>query len=345
MNTLVTPLLGTVLLLTPGLLSGAAHGQSGAGSTSGTRMLRTPLPSSGPVPTIVPSGATAPFNADDDSRTIEWRGVIESLRKQHFRPGRRAEQRAEGLVELQAITDHAAFQPMIEILQDEKDDVRLALLEHFAVQGSAGQAALAWIAVHCDDKAFRYEATLRIDAPVDSSVLVILDHALRDTRHATVSNAASLANALDIYETIPLLIFNQATQDEYEKNGDLAWIAIGTQVSYVQDLVPVVGNGSAAFNPVVGHVYEGTVLAIQDAVVVVYRTEVHTALVNLSTRDWGRSTEHLGWDMKQWWTWYNDQYVPHKIAQAEAGRRDGHVGALLDDLERRQDEDGSLRPD
>ena len=129
------------------------------------------------------------------------------------------------------------------------------------------------------------------------------------------------------------------------ENGDLAWIAIGTQVSYVQDLVPVVGNGSAAFNPIVGHVYEGTVLAIQDAVVVVYRTEVHTALVNLSTRDWGRSTDHLGWDMKQWWTWYNDQYVPHMIARARSGRHDGRVGALLDDLERRTSDNGSLKRD
>ena len=223
---------------------------------AGSGVLERPLPSSGAVPSIVPGGASAPFNRDDDTRTVEWRGVIEGLVREFFRPGRRAEQRAEGIAELLEIEDHAAFQPMIEILQDQRDDVRLALLGHFTGSGAAGQAALAWIAVHCEDEAFRYEATLRIDQPVDPSVL-ILDHALRDTRHATVSNAASLANALDIYETI-LLIFNQATQDEYEKSDRTDR---DRTRSLVQDLVPVVGNGSAAFNPVVGHVYEGTVLA------------------------------------------------------------------------------------
>ena len=163
-------------------------------------------------------------------------------------------------------------------------------------------------------------------------MLAVLDHALRDTRHAVVSNAASLANAINAIETIPLLIFNQATTDDYSDTGDLAWIAIGTQMSYVQDLVPVVGDGAGAFNPIVGTILEGTVLAIQDAIVVVYRTEVHFALRNLTTRDWGRPTDHLAWDMKQWWHWYNDEYVPYKRAQAQEQEREQHVTELLDGL-------------
>lgn len=295
-------------------------------------VLRTPLPDKGPVPSITPEADRVSLAGTDDARTREWHGIIEAIQKQHFRSGRRPEQRAEGIRELQRIDDYAAFQPMIEVLAGEKDDVRVAMLEHFSAHDDAGQAALAWTAIYADDKALRYEATLRLATPASPSVLAVLDHALRDTRHAVVSNAASLANALNAIETIPLLIFNQATVDDYSDEGDLAWIAIGTQISYVQDLVPVVGGGSGAFDPIVGTILEGTVLAIQDAIVVVYRTEVHFALRNLTTRDWGRPTDHLAWDMKRWWTWYNEEYVPYKQAQARETQREQQVTDLLDGL-------------
>lgn len=280
-------------------------------------ILETRLPDRGPVPSMVP-GDVDSIEAPDARRSREWAGIVRSIRRAHFGDERRAERRQEGLDQLREITDSAAFQPMIEALQSEDDDVRLALIEHFAGQGEAGQAALAWIAVHAEDRPFRHEATLRMTPPVGDPVLAVLDRALRDTRHTVVSNAATLANALDVFEAIPLLIFNQATSDEYEDTGDLAWIAIGTQISYVQDLVPVVGSNVGAFNPIVGTVTQGSVLAIQDAVVVVYRTEVHVALNSLATRDWGRPTDHLGWDMRQWWAWYNEEYVPHRLARAEA---------------------------
>ncbi|MDG2031100.1 MAG: hypothetical protein P8J45_08855 [Phycisphaerales bacterium] len=299
-------------------------------------ILETMLPASGPVPSMTPHRTRLPLAMPDGDRSREWRAILKSMQKKHFRSIRRENVRLEGIAELRKITDSAAFQPMFEILEGEKDDVRSAMLEHFSTQGEAGQAALAWVAIHAEDKALRHAATLLMVTPVGNAVLSIMDHALRDTRHAVVSHAATLANALDIIEAIPLLIFNQATQDDYDGDtGDLAWIAVGTQKSYVQDLVPVVGNNVGAFNPIIGTVAEGFVLAIQDAVVVVYRTEVHFALRNLSTRDWGRSTDHLGWDMKQWWTWYNDEYVPYKRAQAAAEPSAGSaigVAELVDRL-------------
>jgi hypothetical protein len=279
-------------------------------------ILETMLPTSGPVPSMTPHRTRLPLAMPDGDRSREWLAILQSMQKKHFRSIRRDDVRKEGIDELKRITDSAAFQPMFEVLQNEKDDVRVAMLEHFSSQDASGQAALAWVAIHAEDKTLRHAATLLLVTPVGNAVLSILDHSLRDTRHAVVSHAATLANALDVFEAIPLLIFNQATQDDYDGDtGDLAWIAVGTQTSYVQNLVPVVGNNVGAFNPIIGTITEGFVLAIQDAVVVVYRTEVHFALRNLSTRDWGRSTDHLGWDMKKWWTWYNDEYVPYKRAQ------------------------------
>lgn len=295
-------------------------------------ILRTKLPDHGPVPTIAPGREPVPLQRTSSERTREWHGIIQSIEDTYLRKGRSRQKRDEGIAELRAINDPAAFQPMFEVLQDQEDDVRRAMLEHFQQAGDAGQAALAWTAIFAEDSALRYESTLRIQAPASSSVLAVLDGALRDTRHAVVSNAATLANALNVIDAIPLLIFNQATVDDYSDTGDLAWIAIGTQISYVQDLIPVVGSGSGAFDPVVGTILEGTVLAIQDAIVIVYRTEVHYALRTMASRDWGQSTEHLGYDMKRWWTWYNEEYVPYKQAQAREAQREQQVTDLLDGL-------------
>lgn len=320
-----------IILISAGLCNTVAFAQEVPG------ILRTPLPSSGPVPSIAPAREPVPLARSDSERTREWRGIIESIKRKHFRKGRTAEVRAEGIEEIRNIDDSAAFQPMFELLQDQEDDVRLAMLDHFSQSDSAGQAALAWTAIFSDDAALRYEATQRITTPVLPSVKAVLDGALRDTTHSVVSNAASLANALNVLDTIPLLIFNQATVDDYSDSGDLAWIAIGTQVSYVQDLIPVVGSGSGAFDPVVGTILEGTVLAIQDAVVIVYRTEVHFSLRAMVSRDWGQSTEHLGYDMKKWWSWYNNEYVPFKQAQAQESQRTQRVDDLLRGLESSRD--------
>lgn len=296
-------------------------------------ILQTPLPERGAVPSIAPGRDPVPLSRSDSKRTREWHGIIDSIKKKYFRSGRSALERAEGIEELRRIDDSAAFQPMFELLEGEDDDVRLAILEHFSANDSSGQAALAWTAIFAEDSALRYEATRRIATPPDAAVLAVLDGALRDTRHAVVSHAASLANALDVLDAIPLLIFNQATIDDYSDTGDLAWIAIGTQISYVQDLIPVVGAGSGAFDPVIGTILEGTVLAIQDAIVIVYRTEVHFALRSMTTRDWGKPTEYLGYDMKRWWQWFNEEYVPYKQAQALEAKREQRVDDLLDGLE------------
>ncbi len=40
----------------------------------------------------------------------------------------------------------------------------------------------------------------------------------------------------------------------------------------------------------------------------------------MTTRDWGRPTDHLGYDMGRWWAWYNDEYVPYKNAQVRAAQ-------------------------
>ena len=292
-----------------------------------------PLGETGAVPNMASQqGVPSSGAAGDRQRSRRWRGEIEELRGRHFGLRGRNQLRAEGLAKIRLITDHAAFQPMFEVLQGEDDDVLVTMLDHFAAQGDAGQAALAWIAIHGGSSALRYEATLRMTRPACHSVLVILDQELRDTRHAVVSNAAMLANALDVFEAIPLLIFNQVTHDPYVEGTDRSFIASGTQISYVQNIVPVVGRGGVIQKPIVGVVGSGTVLEIGDGIATNYRHDVHESLVSLSTRDWGRSTGFLGWDMRGWWSWYNDDYVPFKREQSRLNRQSSGLDELLREL-------------
>jgi hypothetical protein len=229
---------------------------------------------------------------------------------------------------------------MLEVLNSEQDDVRLMMLEHFLANGDAGQAALAWAAIYSRDNSLRYEATVRLKRPACRSVLAVIDGSLRSKNDDVISNAATLANALDVFEAIPLLIYAQSVpEDGNESNagsggGGNAWIATGQQMSYIADLVPVVGNGVAAYRPIIGTITEGSVFQVDDVVVTIYRREVHVALVSLSTRDWGQSTESLGYDRSRWRAWHDQHYQPFRAERARRKRLEAEVEALAEEIRR-----------
>ena len=294
--------------------------------------LLTPLPETGGIPSIYdelygPSEAELNHRA----RQREYRKQLRLLERKHFRT-KVEKVRAEGIEEIKEFTDPAAFKPLIEEFEDQKDDVRLAVLDHFAEQGEQGQAALAWVAIYDKDPAIRNEASMRMKLDPGQPVLKVLDRGLRSNVHEVANAAGALAGTLNALDTIPLLIAGQATADDRpDDQGDLAWIAIQTQTAYVQGLRAVAGNNSGAFEPIVGILNEGTVMRVMDAVVVVYRTEVNRSLVNLTSNDWGQSTEHLGYNINDWWNWYNDTYVPYKNAQyqlEQAREKAGMTGPL-----------------
>ncbi|MBM4113833.1 MAG: hypothetical protein FJ253_10790 [Phycisphaerae bacterium] len=241
---------------------------------------------------------------------------LQQLADRYFRTAR-DEERARGIAALRTFTDPASFRPMLETMEREQPDVKLAMLDHFSEQGEAGQAAIALAAIRDRDKAFRHQATTRLRRPVADSVVRVVDDSLRDTKHEVVNNAGLLAGNLNILSAIPPMIFAQVADDQVQGQGDLAWIAIGTTKTYVANVVPIVGDNSGAFAPVIGAIYEGVLLRVQDAVAYSYRTDLHEQLVAMTTADFGESTEHLGYDMREWWVWFNTRYVPFKQRQAE----------------------------
>lgn len=280
--------------------------------------LLRPIPDRGSVPRI--PGADPSLTSQRLQRRPEHRAAaaaIEAIRRRHFGSQRVESNRREGIDRLRDHRDAAALLAMHAALRREADDVRLAMLDHFERQGSAGQAALSFVAIHEPDAALRGEAVRRLRIPADPGALAMLDEALRDRRHEIVNRAGLVAGHLQAIEAIPHLIFAQVSADPVREQGDLAWIAIGTQVSYVADLVPVVGAGVGAFQPVVGTIYEGVVLQVQDAVAYTYRSDVHHSLVALTSWDFGESTERIGFDPRAWRRWFNEVYLPFNLARRE----------------------------
>ncbi len=298
-----------------------AQPEPGAADRDPRYGILSPIPDRGGVPPIVdmltrPSEGQLALQA----RSRQFTRQIRAIRHEYLGKIKVPPVRAQGLAQLREFTDPTAFMPLIRELTGEADDVRLGLLDHFATLGDDGQAALGWLAIYDHDPAIRHEALTRMVSPAGPPVLNVLDQALRQHRHEIANNAGFVAGALNALETIPLLIFAQATADPVDSQGDLAWIAIETQLAFVQRIEAVVGDGAGGFRPILGIVTEGVILRVVDAVAINYRTEIHRSLVAMTTNDWGHSTEHLGYDMGRWRTWYNEDYLPLKREQARLAR-------------------------
>jgi hypothetical protein len=280
----------------------------------------SPIPSKGPVPPMVEPDAAIEQEHEIRAKRRQYERQVKTIANKHFGSVKVEAIRVEGLAKLKEFTDPASFRPMFEVVADEKDDVRLSVLDHFQSQGEGGHGALAWVAIHAEDASMRHEATKRIPTPASTPVMRELDSALRSPKHAVANNAGALAGSLHVVSAIPLLIFAQATEDSAprEGQGDLAWIAIQTSTAFVSNVQPVVGDGAGGFAPVIGVVREGVLMRVHDAVVVNYRMDIHHALVNMTSTEMGEPTERLGYNMREWWAWYNDEFVPRYNAKHAA---------------------------
>lgn len=305
-----------VCVVGPALAAGEARSPPAWQQDDPRYGLLSPLPETGGIPPIVELlGDPGPDELERRRRQRAYQKQIRRIAHEYLGPIRVPETRARGLEALSELTDPLAFMPMIEALAGEADDVWLALLDHFADQGDEGQAALAWVAIHDRHAAIRAEAGRRLVRPAEAPVLGVLDRGLRSPHDEVANRAGLVAGAVDALQAIPLLIFAQAAPGADEPRGDLAWIAIQKQRAFIAALIPIVGENVVAYQPIPGVVSEGVIIRVVDAVVIIYRTEIHRSLVAMTSRDWGQPTDHLGYDMERWWAWYNSEYVPFKNEQ------------------------------
>ncbi len=272
-----------------------------------------------PIPACVPSTGASLFSTLHQAKATEKdvpspAGVSDAEARKAIQrlSSPKPALREDGLRMLRTFTTPEGQWAIYHASRGADGSITMQVLEHLASLGPSGQAGLTWIAIHDRDAAVRNEAAQRIEQPPSNEALAVLEGALRSPNHMVVNQAGLLAGQINAIKAIPLLIAAQFAQDPVQDQSDLAWIAIGTQRSYVANLIPITGNSSAGFQPVIGQIYEGVVMAIDDvaAVATTYRPGVHQSLMALATLDSGQSTAHLGWDLNAWVAWYNDTYLP-----------------------------------
>lgn len=290
------------------------------------------IPDSGPLPlAIAPDPDDPAVRAEMIRRgdRLRLEREIKQIRYRHFGRMRDPATREEGVRKLAEITDPIVFQPMIELLEREDDDVQYGLVRHFAdLKNPSGDAALCWMAMRHKKQSARdmaehalLDRVYAMEGEVPLTVRRLVESSIRSNVHANAGAGAMLAHKLHLYELVPTMIVSQVAEQRRGRRGDLAYIAISTQRAFVADLTPVVGTNAVGFDPQIGVVSEGVVLRVRDAVVQVYRYDVHNALVAMTSEDWGESTARFGFDIFAWRDWYLNEYRPFKLEQLEHDRQ------------------------
>jgi hypothetical protein len=286
-----------------------------------------------------PGSPIAKKYAEAQKRKLAIEREFKLIRAKHFRNIRGVEMRQAGIAKVKQYTEPALFPSMLEIFGGEGPDVQAALLDHWAdLNIDEADATITWAAIFPKDKAFRDAAKERLIAKakenngqVSNRIKSVIAVGLKKERTSQVVASAELARDLRLFDAIPMLIAAQAIGqptgtgagfgggDGEGSDAALAYILVGTQVAFVADLTPVVGDSAVAFDPTLAVATEGVILRVIDAFVVTYRVEVNGALIGLANAGWdGRSTAPLGWNGRAWREWYTKEFVPYRRELAKA---------------------------
>jgi hypothetical protein len=204
-------------------------------------------------------------------------------------------------------------------------DARKTLFAALARNDDFGQATLIDFAVTSEDP-IRQDALDAMPKIASSNAEGALARFLSSTRELHINRAAMIASAHASAALIPALIQAQYAPPR-EKKGDEGWIAIGKTTSYVQGMIPVVGDASGAFQPIVGNIFEGSLLRIMESVVEIYRTEVHYSLAMVIDRSTGEPAPALGYDQDRWMAWTRDELPPLLARKSQRDVEAAHLAA------------------
>ena len=206
-------------------------------------------------------------------------------------------------------------------------DVARAYFAALATDPILGQTKLVQYGVTGSDEVSLL-ARETLPRELSPNAINLLRASLAGQRERDINRAAMIAGTHPAGALIPSLIQAQFEQTSAPPEGDEAWIAIGKSTTYIAGLVPVVGNGSGAFQPIPGVVFEGSILRIMESAVTIYRTEVHQALVATVEQTTGQPAPPFGLDRDRWMAWYRNEYPQ----LASAYRREAVEKALADDV-------------
>lgn len=266
---------------------------------------------------------------------------LKKLRAKHFRNQRYTPTREAGIIALR----HEYAQPwmfpsLIDVFTEERDEdvvsTVCAILRDSASE--FGDRGLAFVAATTSEDIWRAHTTQALAARIKSNfgrppagAIAVFQAALQSGDTHAMDGAAVAGQALSLIELIPYIIPTQPGTGGQggggtgRQRGPLAWIAIGTQKSYVADLTPIVSQGAVAFDPTPGVVTEGTLFVVNDAVVTWSPRVVNGALTNLASAATGEDALNLrgrlGMRFESWKDWYfstGKEAIEKKLAEREA---------------------------
>lgn len=251
--------------------------------------------------------------SDADSRRAT--AAIRSLIDRGLSKESPADEHARAIATLGCLSGPTEIQAALELLGGRsagpdrigsEPEVRKALFQSLAAEPTVGQARLVEFAVTSQDPVRRQAADALPDT-LSPAAAGELARWLASGRELYINQAATLAGAHPAAELIPSLVSAQYAPPRV-KRGDEAWIAIGQSVHYVQGQIPVVGSGSASYQPVIGTIYEGSLFRVMESVVEIYRTEVHLSLGRVTEELTGQPPPPFGYDQARWMQWYRQEF-------------------------------------
>jgi hypothetical protein len=271
------------------------------------------------------TGAAAALDADTACaamRNLVARGIMPMRAATPAAPDdAAADERMVALEALSALRSPIELAAALKVLAGEGSrpdfiacdmDVRRALFAALAKEPTVGEPALVRFALAGSGNV-RQRALDALPEKLSPKAQAELAGFLASQREFEINQAASIASAHSAAALIPSLIDAQY-EPPRAKRGDEAWIAQGTSIHYVQNAIPVVGGSSTSFQPVIGTIFEGSLLRIMESMVEIYRTEVHESLAMIVEHETGKPAPPFGYDQARWMAWYRTEYP--KLAAA-----------------------------
>jgi hypothetical protein len=301
------------------LLAGVVAAGIGMMMAAGSAQAQTAVvPDFNPEPTKLgsnPSQKALEIEAERlwNKRRYDALQELRRIRGQHFHNIKDDAKRSAGIAKVRTFTDPAAFGPMLDVLEEERDDVLLAMVDVFDQdKGNAGEAALIAALFELESPAARQSARTKVSMRLASTGTLgpgarqLIDAAIRGSSDARRMRALEYVSEAGLVEFIPSLMNGQTITKGADDpgGGDTANITIGNQLTYVARLRPVVSEGAAAFDPEVGTLNTGTQLRVRNVFVTIRRVEVNAVLVKMADELTGQDTSKLGYDADTWKAWY-----------------------------------------
>ncbi len=270
----------------------------------------------------------------------ELKRALGGVRYRHFDGAKPDGVAQAGVAELERTLKASAnprkYAVALDVFRRSDARARSALLEVMAQDGSDGAlGALAFLSCR-EDEAYGERATALLieraeTARKSPSVLWVVQRMLAQPHVPTASRAAGLVDAIDLIDAVPMLIVTQTFSHD---DGRSQSLGTAEDIQVKEDAVERELWFGIRLAPPVYETLEGRSGIIDYERVYTsprmprdyskrashqqtdfYRGEVHDALIEVTTRAWGQSTEYLGWDVELWKKWYIEEFQPAMLAK------------------------------